>query len=620
MKRVWALARVLATMVGSCSVALSVYAGGEEARVLILNGVDPYLPAYIAINRAMREALADQSAKRVVLFSEPLDAQRFPVEPLESEYRALFGKKYGALHIDVVVAVTQPALDFFNRNGERLWPGARLVFHSVSRRDIDPVTVPVHATGVTTREDLSGTVDIALRLQPEARRIVVISGASEFDRRLERDARDMLATKAGALAVDYVSGWSLPELLLRVRAEPKDSIVFYLTQFRDRDGRPYTPREVLRAVSDASAAPVYALFETMMGFGAVAGSTESYQDTGRLVGEQVLSALAGGIPEPGRIVLETSSHCVADARALQRWSLDKGRLPAGCELRFVERPYWRVHVPEIMAALAMTLGQTWLIAALLLQRRRRRVAEAESMKRLSEMAHMNRRVALGEMSASIAHELNQPLGAIRNNVGAAEMMLKAEPPKLGQVAEILADIKRDDQRASDVIARIRKMLSKTEFELKSLDLNEVVGDTAKLVAEEAAFKGVDLRLQLEAGLPPIRGDRVQLQQVIMNLALNAMEAMQDRPAGQRALEIRTRRNAHTEAEVSVADSGPGIPTALLPHIFDPFVTSKPTGMGLGLAISRTIVEAHAGHISAENTSTGNAVIRFTLPLAEDLHP
>lgn len=615
MNWVRAVVRALGTIVGLCLTAASAYAAGEEARVLILNGVDPYLPAYIAINRAMRETLADQSARRVVLFSEPLDAQRFPVEPLESEYRALFGKKYGALRIDVVVAVTQPALDFFNRNGKQLWPGARLVFHSVSRRDIDPATVPAQATGVTTREDLGGTIDLARRLQPGAHRIVVISGASEFDRRLERDARDMLATKAGALAVDYVSGWSLPELLLRVAAEPKDSIVFYLTQFRDRDGRPYTPREVLRAVSDASAAPVYALFETMMGFGAAAGSTESYQDTGRLVGKQVLSALAGKAPDPGDIVLETSSRCVADARALQHWSLDRDRLPVGCELRFVDRPYWRVHVPEIIAAGGVALGQSWLIAALLLQRRRRRGAESESLKRLSEMAHMNRRVALGEMSASIAHELNQPLGAIRNNVGAAEMMLKAEPPKLMQVAEILADIKRDDQRASDVIARIRKMLSKSAFEVRDMDLNEAVDDTAKLLAEEAAVKSVGLKLHLEAGLPLVSGDRVQLQQVIMNLALNAMEAMQERPAAQRTLEIRSRRNDRREAEVSVTDSGPGIAPALLPHIFDAFVTSRPTGMGLGLAISRTIVEAHGGHITAEHGPTGGAVIRFTVPFA-----
>ena len=118
------------------------------------------------------------------------------------------------------------------------------------------------------------------------------------------------------------------------------------------------------------------------------------------------------------------------------------------------------------------------------------MAESESRKRFSEMAHMNRRVALGEMSASIAHELNQPLGAIRNNAGAAELLLKADPPRLQEVAEILSDIKRDDQRASDIIARIRKMLRKTDFEVRDIDLNAAIGEAVKLLAEEAAVKGV----------------------------------------------------------------------------------------------------------------------------------
>ena len=276
-----------------------------------------------------------------------------------------------------------------------------------------------------------------------------------------------------------------------------------------------------------------------------------------------------GYPQQNGAVLVAPSRCVADARALQRWSLDERRLPEGCEIRFANHTFWREHWWQILAALAVIVGQSLLIATMFAQRRRSRVAEAESRKRLSEMAHMNRRVALGEMSASIAHELNQPLGAIYNNAGAAEILIKADPPKLDEVAEILGDIKRDDQRASDIIARIRKFLRKSEFELRETDLNEVIDESMRTVAGEASDKKVVVKTELEPGLPKVRADRVQLQQVIVNLALNAIEAMQNTPTESRVLTIRSRRADDKFAEVSVTDSGAGIAEDLRPRIFEP---------------------------------------------------
>jgi signal transduction histidine kinase len=233
------------------------------------------------------------------------------------------------------------------------------------------------------------------------------------------------------------------------------------------------------------------------------------------------------------------------------------------------------------------------------------------------MAHLNRRVSIGELSASIAHELNQPLGAIHNNAGAAEMLIRAVPPRLQEVAEILADIKRDDQRASDIIARIRKMVRKADFEVGSIDLNATIGEAAKLVAADATVKGISLKVEPAPGLPKVRADRVEVQQVVLNLALNAIEAMYERDVEFKDLVIRCRRASAKEAEVSVIDSGGGIPASVLPRVFEPFVTSKSSGMGLGLAISRTIVEAHGGRIRAENLPQRGAAFHFTLPLAGD---
>ena len=608
------VAQMLGTMVILCTIATPTRAAEDEARVLILNGTDPYLAAFLIVDGAMRASLANETARHITLFSETLDAQRFPIESMEQEFRALFAKKYAALRIDVVVTITRPALDFFLRHGNALWPGARLVFHSVPKGGVEATALPPNARGATTSEDIAGTLAIAQRLQPKSPRILVIAGVGEIDRRLELIARQVLATNAGAATVEFLSGWPQPELVARVSAEPSDSIVLYLAQYRDREGRPYAPRDVLRAIGSASTAPVYAIFETYVGVGATAASAESFEERGRMAGNLVRAALAGAPPDPGRSVLETASRCVTDARALQRWSLDARRLPDGCEIRFADRSYWREHISQIVAALTIIVAQTLLIVTLLTQRHRRRTAEAEALKRYSEMAHMNRRVALGELSASIAHELNQPLGAIHNNAGAAEMLIKANPPKLQEVAEILADIKRDDQRASDVIARIRKMLRKTEFEVREMDLNETIDETMKMLSAEASAKGVSLESDLDSGIGKVKGDRVEVQQVILNLGLNAMDAMHDQPADKRVLTIRSRRANSKEAEVSVVDSGVGIPGGSLSTIFDPFVTTKPGGMGLGLAISRTIVEAHGGQIRAEHRpAEGGAAVHFTLP-------
>jgi signal transduction histidine kinase len=614
MKWVQGAARMLSGLIaGVCIAAGSACAAEEPARVLILNALDPYLPAYLAIDSAMRTSLVSDTGRRIVLFSELLDAQRFAVETLEPELLALLTKKYRALPIDVVVTVTKPAFDFHLRHGQQLWPGARLVFHGLPDPGNELPAVPPNAFGLVNRDDFGGTLDLARRLQPNARRILVISGVSPLDLELEQRARQIVPKVAGAAAVEFISGWPLAELVDRVATESAETIVLYLTQFRDRNGRPYQPREVLRAISDASAAPIYGLFETYVGSGVAAGSMEFYEDRGRLVAQLVRESVAGKSLAPGQAVSSVPSRCVADARALQRWSLDERQLPSACDIRFADRPLWRQYLWQIALALAILVGQSLLIVALVAQRRRRRLAEAESQARLSAMAHMNRSVAMGGLAASIAHELNQPLGAIYNNAGAAQILIKADPPNLNEVAAILDDIKLDDKRASEVLVRIRNMLRKTAANVEEFDLNEAIGETMKLLAAEASTRGVSLSTEFEPGLSNVRADRVQVQQVILNLALNAMEAMHDQSEEKRQVMIRSRPINDKQAEVSVSDSGAGIDPDMLPLIFDAFVTSKPSGMGLGLSISRSIVEAHGGRLSADNLPEGGASFRFTLP-------
>jgi C4-dicarboxylate-specific signal transduction histidine kinase len=262
---------------------------------------------------------------------------------------------------------------------------------------------------------------------------------------------------------------------------------------------------------------------------------------------------------------------------------------------------------------AALLIQAGLISILLHERHRRTNAERESRNRLAELAHANRQATAGELTSAIAHELNQPLGTILTNAETAEIILSSPAPNLSEVKEILTDIKRDDLRASEVIDRMRGFLRRAPFEDNAVDLNDTVRKVFDFLSVQASARNVALYVEPSKEPLQVRGDQVQLQQVIMNLVVNSMDAMAAIPNG-RAVIGRTEVNGGSSAVVSILDSGPGIPAEKLNEVFDPFFTTKKQGMGIGLSISRTIVQAHNGRIWAENQKEGGAVFRLSLPL------
>src|SRR3954469_11026630 len=364
---------------------------------------------------------------------------------------------------------------------------------------------------------------------------------------------------------------------------------------------------------EVASVPIFGTGDYQMGRGIVGGALLPTQKLGALGADAALRILNGekasAVKTP-EVVLNSTAY---DWRELRRWKIGENQLPPNSIVLFREPTAWEQYRWQIALAIGIILVQTALITVLVREHRRRQFAEVQSRQRMAELAHVNRFSTAGELTASIAHEINQPLGSILTNAETAQEILKSSNPDLMELNEIVDDIVRDDRRASEVIRRMRSLLAKAPFELKSLDLNDVARETVEFLSSLAVGRKIESLGVTTPDALPILGDRVQLQQVILNLVVNGMDAMKDTRIEERTISIRTSR-VQNFAELSVSDRGPGIPEDKLKEVFEPFFTSKAGGMGMGLSIARTIIEAHHGLISARNQVHGGASFRIRLPL------
>jgi signal transduction histidine kinase/ABC-type uncharacterized transport system substrate-binding protein len=779
-----------------CSAALAAATDASDRKVVVLlYAAAPLRPVPIAVDEAIRTTLAAGVSEPIQFHTEFLDLSWLSGEQQEQRAARFLRDKYADLKIDLVIAISTPALQFLLEHRAQVFPGLPVVFCGVDANAVESLELAPDVRGVRMHPEWGATLSAALALHPDTSRVAVVSGTSQIDRAWRAAAARDLAKHDRRVEVGFLGDQPMERLLNEVADLPKGTIVLYVSLLRDATGRPFDGVEALSAVARAANAPVYGWSETYLGHGIVGGRLIDFEVQGVRAGELGLRILRGEKPESLPILDEGAKGYMFDGRELRRWGISETRLPPGSIVRYEEASLWaryrwrvigggmlvlagsllltgfvlqrtgrrradlalaerlrfetllseqslafsrlpatdidgeierglrqivdflrvdrgslaefsadsrtahithswaaegveplpsalrlaqfpwvtarilrgevvrfsrseelpeadaavdrqtyrdlgitsHVEVPlmvegKIVGALALsTLGTTRLWRDDLVQRLRllgevfasilsRRRAEMEAQRLRQDLAHVGRVSTLGELTASLAHELNQPLTAILSNAQAAQRLLRADPTDLGEVRAILKDIVEDDQRAAAVIHRLRGLLKKSELELAILDLNELVSEVARLVSSDMAARGVVLRLELAAGLAAVRGDRVQLQQVVLNLILNGLDAIGASPTGDRTLVLRTDTDGPAAVRVAVRDSGTGIDEADLDHIFHAFYTTKSTGLGMGLAIARSIVDAHGGRLEAHNNADGGATFSFSLPLAPDQEP
>ncbi len=565
-------------------------------------------PFYYQLWSGLRGQLDAHTDARVTVYGENLGLTRFGGAAYEESLKRHLKEKYRDRPIGAVVAIGKVTLEHALRWRPDLWPGMPIVFAMLDETDLASLGRPADMTGVVIRNSLTNAVKAAHALVPRLDTIVLVGDAWKRQVLFDHWNEELPAAASGLQVIDLV-GHKMSDIRKRVAELPDRSAIVYTAIFSDGEGKSYPPATALGLVAEKANRPIVVGAEPLLAAGGTGGYSLAGNEIGKETAKVALRVLDG---EPaGDIPLVVSeAKPIFNWPQMQRWNVNASSLPDGSEIRFREPTLFQKYRWQSMAVLAALLIQAALITFLLHERHLRRDAEVESRKRMSELAHVNRNATASAWSSSIAHELNQPLGSILANAETAELILKSETPDLAEVREILADIRRDDQRAGEVIRRLRAFLKRAPFETKDVDLNEILAETFKLLSAQASARNVTLYLNTVPGALHIKGDPIQLQQVVLNLVVNSMDAMAAIPYG-RTVIGRTELNGGSTVEMSIFDSGPGIPPDKLAQVFDPFYTTKDQGMGIGLSSARTIIRAHKGRIWAENENGGGAAFHLT---------
>ncbi|WP_426408476.1 sensor histidine kinase [Bradyrhizobium ganzhouense] len=581
----------------------------QPKRVLIVHSVGRDFSPWDDYARKIREELRLQSKDPIDIFEVSLSTARFP-DGNEDTFVSYLNAVFSERKLDLIMTIGGPAARFFQQNRARIFPSVPTLYAAFAQQMSS--NAPATDAMVSVSVDVSSTPDQILKLVPETTKIFVVMGSSPIEKLWLEEMRKAFQPLTSRLEITYSNELSLEQILKQVAVLPPRTFIVYGQMLVDAAGVVHEGNRAIDRIHAVANAPIFSEQDAFFGRGIIGGRMTDIADVSRQTAAVAVRILGGESPGSIKTPPIPAASPRYDWRELKRWNISESQLPPGSQIMFRVPSVWEQYRLEVSAAAAAILLQAGIIGLLLVERRRRHVAQAEASSRRQEVVRLNRVTTASVLSSSIAHELNQPLGAILSNTEAAQMLLKANPPDVAQLGEILSDIVRDEQRASDIISGLRNLLNnRTDSDLRTFDLNDTVRDVVKIVSPEITRRGVSLRTILAPEPLRVRCDPIHLQQVLMNLVMNGADAMDE--VVPRNLSIRTTLADADGVEVQIVDSGPGIPNDKLASIFNAFVTTKPQGTGLGLPIARTIVESYGGELWAENRARG-AVFSFRLPL------
>jgi signal transduction histidine kinase len=505
-----------------------------------------------------------------------------------------------------------PATRFVLRHRAELFPSAPLLIAASDLRTFSDLTLDNNDTTCATLYDPTVQIDTILRLLPDTKDILVATGAApngDFWTNLFRRSFERYAPR---VTFHWFSGLTADEMLKRVESLTPRSAIFYVSVNSDAHGAPLEGDVVLLRSLDVGRSPVFTHVDSHFGRGIIGGPMFSSREIAEKCADVAVRLLNGENAADIKAPPIGLAAPVYDWRQVQRWHISESLLPPGSTVQFYEPGLWEQYRLYIAALVAALLVQGGMIGWLVYEHRRRSLAEILSRNAMTELANMNRLATAGQLAASIAHEVNQPLTGIATRASAALRWMHAEPPNIDKVETSLKQIVEATHRAADVITSVRGLFKRETGERIQVDINKLVQTVLAIARVDLQKNGVHIETQLDELLPAVRVEEVQLEQVLLNLITNAIDAM--RTVEARQLRVTTGRSKQDMIIVSVEDSGTGIDPTTVESIFKALFTTKSRGMGMGLSICQSIIENHGGRIWAAPGTIRGSVFQFELPI------
>ena len=557
------------------------------------------LPGLSILNADFLHTLRSGSADPVEIYTEEMDLSRFRSDTYFAHFRDYLRSKYAGKNIDVAVAAMGPSLDFLVRDGKDVFPGTPIVFCGIDKRELDNLVLPSYVTGVLVKREFQPTLELALKLHPETKKIVVVSGTSEFDTRLVDQAKAEFHSFEGQLTFTYLSALPMPKLLAELSILPPQTVVLYTTMFQDGAGTPFVPHEAAERIAAASSAPVYGFLDQYMGRGIVGGQLYSVGTQGEEAAKLTLQVLAGSNPQALRFVEPEAGKLIFDWRQLRRWRVPEDKLPPGSIVQFKESTFWELYRWRIIAVIVFVTLQSLLIVALLFQQSRRTRAEAsrqrseENLQKLTGQLMYLQEVERRRIAGELHDGLGQELAIIRNRATVALQHSDERGLVMDQLREI-------SDTAASAIKEVREISHNLRpFELDRFGLTQAVDSMIERVSNSFS-------LRLSSSLDDINGllstDSETVIYRIVQEGLNNIVKHSD------ATEARvTLRHLGDEVALTVEDNGRGIETE-----------SRLRGNGFGLVGIQERARMLGGSCTVDSHRGQGTILTVRLVLSDEV--
>ena len=605
----------VATGIAALVVLLAVSLGcptgfaAESKRVMLLHSFGLDFKPWSEYAKSIRSELVRQSPWPLDIVDISLVTARSsdedPEAPFVEYLRALFAKR----PLDLIVSIGAPATAFVQRHRQRLFATTPMVFTAVDQRRVEYSSLTAYDAAVPVRIHYLSAFENILQVLPDTKDVIVVVGASPIEKFWKEAIGKEVEALASRIKLSWTDELSFEALLKQASALPPHTAIFWELMIVDAAGVVHEGDVPLTRLHAVANAPIFSYDKSFFGNAIVGGPLLLAVDTGRQTAAAAIRILNG--EKPGEIRPEPVQFAspVFDWREMQRWGISENKLPPGSEIRFRNLTAWEQYRDYILMFIAAILIQSALISWLLYEHWRRQRAEILARNTMSELTHVNRVATVSQLSASITHEVRQPLATMLANAEGALRWL--EKANIEEVRESLKDIVSEAFRASDIITNLRAMFKHDVQEKTPVDINKLVSSVLALVVIDLQKHDIELQTQLDEQIPQVLGNQVQLQQVILNLIMNAIESMGS--VETRVLRIKTELSQPNTVHVSIEDTGTGVNPSDVDRLFKPLFTTKARGMGMGLSICKSIIENHDGRIWVSPGTNGGSIFQLKLP-------